>query len=119
MDASLPVLPIILAIIVAADAVACLIPLDVITRALDEVNCPQYLRTVIPWLKFAAAAGLIIGLWVPRVGATAATALVAYFVLAWVFHFRVRHPLKEYIPAGLFLIASAAALTLSFLPALP
>ena len=45
---------------------------------------------VMPWVKVAATAGLVAGLWVPYVGALTSAALVVYFVLAVSAHIRAR-----------------------------
>ncbi len=86
-----PVWPALILIAVqVGDGIACAIPTPFITAALDRVNCPHSIRRVLPWIKFASAAGLLAGLWIPVLGALTAVALTGYFVIALVFHVRAR-----------------------------
>lgn len=86
-----PVWPAIaLAVATAADGVACLGPIPYIRRALDKVGCPPVVRKALPWIKFAAAAGLIAGLWIPGLGLLTCVCLAAYFLIAIGMHLRVR-----------------------------
>lgn len=41
-------------------------------------------------LKFAAALGLIVGIWVPYLGAVTSASLVLYFIIAIFMHIRAR-----------------------------
>jgi hypothetical protein len=81
----------ILALIQLADAVFCAMPL-------------------LPWLKLAAAAGLVAGLWIDYLGALTALGLVLYFTLAVGAHIRVRDFGRNIINATLLLVFSACVL---------
>ncbi|MEU6137896.1 DoxX family protein [Nocardioides sp. NPDC047086] len=79
---------VLLAVIQLVDAAMCFKPAAFIARCFTDVGLPRALWPVMPWVKVAATAGLIAGLWVPYVGALTSAALVAYFVLAVCAHLR-------------------------------
>lgn len=81
---------VLLAVIQLGDAAMCFKPVGFIARCFTDVGLPRALWPVMPWVKVAAAAGLVAGLWVPYVGALASAALVVYFVLAVAAHIRAR-----------------------------
>lgn len=61
-------------------------------------------------LDALGAAGLVIGIWVPPLGAAAAIALALYFLGAVAAHLRVHDPVTAWIPAfGIFAIAVTAS----------
>lgn len=72
----------------ALDALACAVPNRYITDALDNVDCPPVVRQVLPLVKAAAAAGLLLGRRDPRLGRLTTRALQAYFVIAIGLHVR-------------------------------
>lgn len=82
-----------------ADAAAVAADPPFIQRALDRVNCPPALRRVLPAVKAASAAGLLVGLRTPRVGRATSAALAAYFVTAIGFHLRARDTVAGSLPA--------------------
>ncbi|MFW6599261.1 DoxX family protein [Propionibacteriaceae bacterium Y2011] len=79
-----------LALVQAVDGVICLKPVPFIAQCFDDVGFPRRLWWLTPPIKFAAAAGLIAGIWVPYLGAVTSVALVAYFVVAIAMHVRAR-----------------------------
>jgi DoxX-like family len=86
-----PVWPVIsLAILQAADAAVCIKPLPFVAVCLDDVKWPRRLWWVLPPIKTSAATGLIVGIWVPYLGAVTCAALVLYFVVAIAMHVRAR-----------------------------
>ncbi|GAA3429879.1 DoxX family protein [Streptosporangium sandarakinum] len=86
-----PVWPVVLlAFIQAGDAVMCVKPIPFIARCLEGVNWPRRHWWILPPLKFAAAAGLILGIWLPYLGAVTCAALVLYFVVAIAIHIAAR-----------------------------
>ncbi|MEU9834495.1 DoxX family protein [Streptosporangium sp. NPDC048047] len=86
-----PVWPVILlALIQAGDAVMCIKPAPFIARCLEDVNWPRRHWWMLPPLKFAAAAGLILGIRLPYLGAVTCAALVLYFVVAIAMHVAAR-----------------------------
>ena len=82
-----------------ADAVVCAVPNGVVRQDLDRMRVPDEVRKAIPVIKAASAAGLLAGLWRPRLGRLTAAALVAYFVAALGAHARVRDPAWRYVAA--------------------
>ena len=78
----------VLAVVTAADGVACLGPIPFIREALDRIDCPASVRKALPWVKFAAVAGLLAGLWLPTLGLLTSGCLVAYFAIATAMHIR-------------------------------
>jgi hypothetical protein len=86
-----PVWPVlVLAVIQFGDGLMCLRPLPFIARCADGVEWPREYRWMFSPLKFAAAAGLIAGIWVPYLGLLTSVALVAYFVTAIAMHVRAK-----------------------------
>jgi len=118
MSAELPGLAIALIIFQFADAIACIGPIAYIKRALDKVDCPESVRSVLPWIKAASALGLTIGLWVPIVGLITIIALVVYFLIAIWFHVRVSDTVKNTVGAVLLLILVSAVGVFCYLPAI-
>ncbi|MEU6645723.1 DoxX family protein [Saccharomonospora sp. NPDC046836] len=79
-----------LAFIQLGDGVMCLKPLPFIRQCLEDVALPrQYWKLLSP-IKFAAAAGLFIGIWYRPLAVLTCAALVSYFVLAGLSHVRAR-----------------------------
>ncbi|MFC9560627.1 DoxX family protein [Agromyces sp. NPDC056965] len=86
-----PVWPVVvLALIQLADGVMSAIPLPFIAKCFDDVHFPRRWWWVLAPIKFAAAAGLILGIWVPWLGLVTCAALVAYFVVAIGMHIAAR-----------------------------
>ena len=56
----------------------------------DDVRFPREWWWIFTPIKFAAAAGLIAGIWVPYLGAVTCAALVVYFVVAIGMHLAAR-----------------------------
>ena len=89
----------------AADAVACAIPLQPITEALDAVHCPAEVRPVLPVVKAASALGLLSVYRFPGLARLTTLMLTVYFTLAAGAHLRAR----DYSPG---LVASSSFLAL-------
>lgn len=86
-----PVWPVlVLALIQLVDGVLCVKPVAFIRECLEDVRFPRRWWWVTPPVKFAAAAGLVAGIWVPGLGLVTSLALVAYFVVAIGMHVRAR-----------------------------
>ncbi|MEV4544721.1 DoxX family protein [Micromonospora echinaurantiaca] len=86
-----PVWPVILlAVISFGDGLLCLRPVAFIARCLEDVHWPRRYWWVLSPVKFAAAAGLIAGIWVPYLGLITSAALVLYFIVAIALHIRAR-----------------------------
>jgi hypothetical protein len=86
-----PVWPVVvLALIQLVDALLCLKPVAFIARCFDDVRFPRRLWWVMSPIKFAAFAGLLVGIWVPYLGALTSAALVLYFVVAIGMHIAAR-----------------------------
>lgn len=81
---------IVLAVITFGDAIICLKPVPFIADCFNDVNFPQRYWRAVPVVKFAAAAGLIAGLWLPGLGLVTSVALVVYFIVAITMHLRAR-----------------------------
>jgi len=116
MDISRPWLAIILIVIMAGDAVGCAIPIQYIKDDLDRLGCSPTLQRIIPVVKFLAVAGLVIGLWVPWLGALACIGMLLYFIVAFGFHARAKDPAAKYVPAAGFTLLILAVLVFSYLP---
>ena len=75
---------------------------------LDRLGFPEELRFVFPFIKFASAVGLGIGVHWKWIGRLTSSALVLYFTVAVAFHVRARDPLSKY-PAVLGMLAWSLA----------
>ena len=89
------------------DAIACAIPLDIIRRENDRLDCPESLQRALPVIKATSAAGLVIGTRRPWVGRLTAFSLVGYFLAAIGFHVRAKDPVLRSVPAASLCTASA------------
>ncbi|MFC7406822.1 DoxX family protein [Georgenia alba] len=86
-----PVWPVVvLALISLVDGLMCLKPVEFIRKCFEDVHFPRRYWRLAAWLKFAAAAGLLLGIWVPYLAFVTSAALVAYFLVAMTFHVRAR-----------------------------
>jgi hypothetical protein len=94
-----------------ADAAFSWRPLWFVQRCLEDVRFPRSYWWVFTPVKAAAGAGLVVGLWVPYIGAVTAGALVLYFLLAVGSHLRVRDIGRNLLSATWLLFASAFVLT--------
>jgi hypothetical protein len=93
---SMPILPdpvwpvVVLALVQLVDGVLCLGPVPFVARCFEDVRFPRRLWWMMPPIKFAAAAGLVAGIWIPALGALTCGALVLYFVVAISMHIAAR-----------------------------
>jgi hypothetical protein len=86
-----PVWPVVvLAAISLVDGLLCIKPVRFIADCFRDVRFPRRFWWVMPPVKFAAAAGLIVGIWIPVLGLITTSCLVLYFVVAISFHIRAR-----------------------------
>ncbi|GAA4283385.1 DoxX family protein [Brevibacterium daeguense] len=84
-----PVWPVIvLAIISFIDGLLCIKPVEFIAQCFEDVYFPRRWWWITPPIKFAATAGLILGIWIPGLAALTAACLIVYFVLAIAMHIR-------------------------------
>ncbi|PWC08623.1 DoxX family protein [Mycetocola zhujimingii] len=86
-----PVWPVlVLAAIQVADGILCIKPVGFIAACFTDVRFPRrYWRLMTP-VKFAAALGLVAGIWIPYLGAITCAALVLYFLVAISMHIAAR-----------------------------
>jgi hypothetical protein len=112
-----PVWPVIvLAVVSFGDGLLCLRPVPFIAQCFTDVGFPRRWWWVMSPIKFAAAAGLIAGIWVPYLGAVTTIALVLYFVLAIAAHVRARDFGRNlFVNATGMLVLSVATLVVAFL----
>lgn len=80
----------VLAAISAVDGVLCLKPAAFIAQCFEDVGFPRRYWPLMPIIKFAAAAGLLGGVWVPVLGILTTGSLVVYFLIAIAMHARMR-----------------------------
>ena len=81
---------VVVGLIQLADGFLCLKPVPFVAECLRGVRFPQRFWWVLPPVKFAAGAGLILGIWVPYVSALTIVALIAFFMVAITAHIRAR-----------------------------
>ena len=105
-----PVWPVIaLALISFADAILCLKPVGFIARCFEDVGWPRKHWWMMPPVKFAAAAGLIAGVWIPGLAALTTACLVLYFVVAIAMHIRARDFGRNLFVNALGMLAACVA----------
>lgn len=79
-----------LAVIQVIDAALCRKPVSFIAGCLDDVHFPRRLWPILSPLKFAAAAGLLVGIRFKPLAVLTAGCLIGYFVVAIGMHVRAR-----------------------------
>jgi hypothetical protein len=116
-----PVWPVVLlAVIQFGDGLMCLRPVRFIAQCFEGVGWPREFWWTMPVLKFAAAAGLIAGIWVPYLGLLASLGLVAYFITAIAMHVRAKDFGRNlFLNATGMLLVCAAVTWASFVGHLP
>jgi hypothetical protein len=77
-----------LALVQLGDALLCIKPVGFIRQCLLDVGYPQRYWWVLPPLKVAAAAGLVLGIWLRPLAILTGAALVLYFLIALTSHVR-------------------------------
>jgi hypothetical protein len=112
-----PVWPVVvLALVSLADGILCIKPVPFIAQCFDDVHWPRRLWWLMPPIKFAAAAGLIAGIWIPGLGILTTVCLVAYFVVAISMHIRARDFGRNlFVNASGMLVLCVGTLLWSFL----
>ena len=112
-DPAWPVL--VLAVISAVDGVLCIKPAAFIAQCFTDVGFPRRYWSLMPVIKFAAAVGLVLGIWVPVLGVLTASCLVLYFLVAIGMHIRMRDFGRTlFLNAAGMLVISTATLAVSF-----
>ena len=111
-----PIWPVVaVAVISAADGVLCLRPVAFIAQCFRDVGFPERYWRLMPIIKFAAAAGLLAGIWIPVLGILTAGSLVLYFLIAVAMHLRMRDFGRNlFLNAAGMLIICIATLLFSF-----
>ena len=86
-----PVWPVIvLAIIQVIDGILCIRPVAFVAACFTDVKFPRRYWWVMTPIKFAAAGGLLAGIWIPYLGLVTTAALVLYFLVAISMHILAR-----------------------------
>jgi hypothetical protein len=86
-----PVWPVVvLALISLGDGLLCIKPAPFIAQCFEDVHWPRRHWWLMPPIKFAAAAGLFAGIWIPGLAALTIACLMLYFVVAIAMHIRAR-----------------------------
>jgi hypothetical protein len=111
-----PIWPVIvLALIQVVDGVLCIRPVSFIAECFEDVRWPRRYWWMMPPIKFAAAAGLIAGIWIPVLGLITTVCLIAYFVVAISMHIRARDFGRNlFVNATGMLVLCVATLLISF-----
>ena len=111
-----PIWPVIvLAIIQVVDGILCIRPVSFIAQCFEDVRWPRRYWWMMPPIKFAAAAGLIAGIWIPVLGLLTTVCLIAYFVVAISMHIRARDFGRNlFVNATGMLVLCVATLLISF-----
>jgi len=85
-----------LAAIQLVDGILSFRPVPFVADCLQGVRFPRRLWWMLPPMKFAAAAGLLAGIWVEPLAVLTTAAVVAYFLVALVMHIRA-HDFRRYL----------------------
>ena len=86
-----PIWPVfLLAAVTFVDGVLCIKPVRFIAQCFEDVHWPRKHWWMMSPIKFAAATGLIAGIWIPGLAALTTLCLVLYFLVAIAFHIRAR-----------------------------
>jgi hypothetical protein len=86
-----PICPVVgLALIQLADGILCIRPVAFVAQCFEDVRWPRRYWWLMPPVKFAAAAGLIAGIWIVYLGVVTCAALGLYFVVAITMHIAAR-----------------------------
>lgn len=96
-----------LAVFHAVDAAACAVQVAPVKKALDDVEVPDSVRTILPVVKVAAAVGLFSVTWFPALARLTTAMLTLYFALAVGAHVRAHDKIVNVIPAASFLATFA------------
>lgn len=100
-----------LAFVQFGDGLMCITPVAFVRQCLLDVGFPQRYWWVLPPVKFAAAAGLVAGIWIGPLAVLTSAALVCYFVIAFASHARARDFGRTlFLNCTSMLVASAAVL---------
>jgi hypothetical protein len=107
---------IVLAAISAVDGVLCVKPAGFIAQCFRDVGFPERYWPLMPLIKFAAAIGLVAGVWVAILGIVVTGGLVLYFLIAIAMHIRARDFTRNlFVNATGMLIICTATLAYCFL----
>jgi hypothetical protein len=104
------ILSILLALAFAAGSPPKMARRDSVYGRVRHLGFSQTLYQIVGVLEFAAAIGLVIGLWVHWLGALAAGGLVLLMIGALTYHVRARDTGKNAVPAAVMLVVAALAL---------
>jgi len=91
-----PWLTVVLALALLSDAIMSIKPPKFIQQCLDGVRFPRDWWWALIVIKFAATAGLLLGLEYPGVAFCTNVAVIAYFLAACAAHFRARFLRNEF-----------------------
>ena len=78
------------ALIQLVDGVISWSPVAFIAKCFEDVRFPRRWWWILRPIKFAAAAGLVAGIWIPYLGLVTCVALILYFVVAIGMHIAAR-----------------------------
>lgn len=102
------------------DGVLSVRPAAFVAQCLADVGWPRAYWRALPVLKFAAAAALVAGLWVPYLALLTTAALVAYFVSAIGLHIRAQdYGRNLFVNASGMLVLCVAVFVGEFVRILP
>jgi hypothetical protein len=112
-----PIWPVVvLAAVCFGDGLLCVKPVRFIAECYRGVNWPSRYWWLMPPIKFAAAAGLTAGIWIPTLGLIANACLILYFLAAITAHVRARdYGRNLFVNATGMLLICVATLTFCFL----
>ena len=81
---------------------------DAVVTNASTVGAPVSWIAPLGFLKAAGALGLLVGIWIPPIGAAAAVGLILFFIAAIGAHVRVRWYSTIPFPATFLLLAAGA-----------
>ncbi|MEU5846948.1 DoxX family protein [Saccharopolyspora shandongensis] len=104
----------VLAVVQFGDALLCIKPVAFVRQCLIDVGFPERFWWLLPTLKVAATAGLVIGIWFRPLALLTCAALVLYFLIAFSSHVRAKDFGRNlFLNCTGMLVACGAALVFS------
>lgn len=91
---------------------------NVIVNEFREYGIPDVLRSAVGASKVSLATLLVVGIWYPSVVLGSSLLMAFLMFCAQIAHFRVKHPLRKYLPSLALLLLSlfVAGVRLEVLP---
>ena len=106
MKITLDIFGALLAFAAIGSAISKLVKVPDVMEAMAKVGVKPHQIPLLALLEIAGGLGIIVGIWVPKLGTLSAACLVLFFAGALVTHFSKKHKVADFGAAlGIFIIA--------------